>query len=323
MRGYNILFPIYSQDMAVCSEEAKKIFSTRLTASLLHQKDDKAHWYFTAEEFGQAGKYLLEKLQEKEFFEELKQKIESSYEEMKEFIKQLPERTDLIKTYKEYVEILTRFRALAIIPNIVSWGEYTIIDNYRKLLSKKLTEEEFTKLTTPKEISEELLSKKELLETEDVEAWIKKWGYIYYYYKGPLPTKEEVKDIIEELKKNDVNKKIEEINNYTETIRKEKEELTKKLSLNEKDQHLLKVISYLMFYKLERKLLMQKSYLALDTIFEKFSEQTGLTIDQLKFLTIEETEQLLKTGQKPLPLIKEREKEILYAVFDDKLHIIP
>lgn len=158
---------------------------------------------------------------------------------------------------------------------------------------------------------------------EKIKEWIKKWGYLYYYYLGPLPSVREVKKMINKLKREyNIKKRIKEIETYKEKIKKEKIKIITNKKLTKKEVFLTKIISFLMFYKLYRKELLQKSYVVMDNFFKEIKRRTKYSINQLKYLTFSEFRDLILNNKNYLKEIKKRKEEQLIISYNNKQIVI-
>lgn len=125
----------------------------------------------------------------KEFFENMKEEIAGTLEMMDALIEKYQnlenENLDvkkLVELYKAYIEKLVYFRAYAMLPNLLSLGNITIFDSYRKMLSKNLSNQDYSILTTPEDITDTSIAELEMLKLirdnktsdEDLDIWAKK-----------------------------------------------------------------------------------------------------------------------------------------------------
>jgi|GEM_PF-3685807 len=335
-----VFFPFYSTDISFCSPENKKVLGKKLSLAMSNYHEGNFTLFLPRKELDEFAQHLIKKFENKVFFNDIIKKIEKENQRFEKLILRYNKlknvklnNEQIIKYYGEYINELSYFRIFAAILNILSMGEYTLMGIYKNMLSKNLSNEEFPSLTTSKNLTCSTMAEKELLElilkkqTDDksLKKWIEKWSYIYYYYTGPIPELSTIKNMAKELDKGKEStiKRLKEIKNHSKDVASKKKRLIKKLGLNKRDIHLLDVLSYLNYYKAERKELMQKSYVACDNIFYHLNKLTGISINDLKFLTVGETKELLKSKDKSkfLNLINSRKKEFLYVTDSSGLNI--
>lgn len=336
----NIFFPVYTLDLATTMPFCETLATTKINLVITRQREGKIDMCYPKKEWDAMARHLLKKLQQPPFFAQLRKDIKEQFailERRCDRLESLPETISpeqAIMEYRDYLEELVHFRVYAAVPNMVSLGEVTILEQYRNMLSQPVTNDQFTTLTTAETITSGTKAEKELLQlmqdkkTDDasLHAWQKKWGYIYYYYLGPVPGLDEVKKMIAKLKKSypSLQARLDEIAQYGESVKAKKQVIKKTLPVTPKDLHLLEVISYLNFYKAERKERMQKSYVACDMLFERLKAMTDWAIDDLKMLTVEETEQLLANkGEQDLKKrVAARRKELLTIVDETGMRVV-
>lgn len=330
----NIFFPLYLQDLSISSKKMKDMFGKNIPIVITYESESNYNWFLEKEKWDKIYDYLMRNLQKEAYFKRIKENIDRYNKLLEQFIQKIDsikrrklEKKEIFDFYGKYLSLITDFRVFAIIPNILSMGSKNITDEYKKLLSKQLTNEKFSTLTTPEKLSSSTLAERELLDMminkEDdipLQKWIEKWGYIYYYYTGPLPTVADVRKLMSDLEKNykNIKERMNDIDDYKREIRLKQKNIIKDLKLTKRDMHLLSVLTFFNHYKLERKELMQKSYVVFDIIFERLKELTGMAVEDLKFLTIRETKDIVDGKNKQaLSHIKIRKKELL-TITDSK-----
>lgn len=267
-----MFFPFNLFEKTMCNELIKEKFNKKFNITLSYEKGSNFDLYFEKHVWNEIGELIINKLTSKEYYEQLKNEIENKNISFSKFItkienKKLERINDALQIYRKFIKEIVSFRTLAIIPNCISMGKKVITEEYRKLIQTNISNKDFTLLSSSEEISMATQAEKELLEmirdnkTKDnnIKDWIHKWGFIYYYYAGPVPTMTEVKDMIKSLSQTYKHPeiRIKEIESHTKNISKEKEKIIKELKLREEEIHLFKVISFFNLYKQLRKELMQ------------------------------------------------------------------
>lgn len=138
----------------------------------------------------------------------------------------------------------------------------------------------------------------------------KQFKWLPYAYIGPGLSEEGTIDLMKNClsKKESASKQIKKINDHYKKLPGEKRKIIKEINLSNNLKYIFKVYCFFMYLKDMRKGIYQKSYVAMDPIIEEVSDRIGLTIQEVKYLTLEETKEALLNNKNFKNIAKERTK---------------
>jgi len=161
---------------------------------------------------------------------------------------------------------------------------------------------------------------------EQIEDHRKKYEWLTYAYSGPVMSMEYLLKVMTEdfIKSQSVEEQYEEATTRHMEIVNEKKSITDKLKLNDRMLYLFRVSSELMYMKDWRKGVYQKSYVVMDKVINEISKRMNLTMDESKYLVIDEIKDALLNDN--LELVRQKAKSrtslCCYEIIGDKFEIL-
>jgi phosphoenolpyruvate synthase/pyruvate phosphate dikinase len=225
----------------------------------------------------------------------------------------------LIKIYNDFEKRTLALRGYAWIPNMVDMGSKSIFDLAEEEIKNQIGDdpkikEYISKLTTPTKVtyqrqhelnlykiqfkiqqSKDKNWTKNKIISQLIDAHVKKFGWLSYYYIGPGWNKS---DIIKILKNNlrlikNPQEKIKEIYDYKEKIEKEKKILKGKLKLKKETLLLLDKIAAMIFLKAYRKEFLIYSNYCFEPILKEIGRRLKFSLSEVRFITLKEIQKYL------------------------------
>jgi phosphohistidine swiveling domain-containing protein len=217
----------------------------------------------------------------------------------------------LIKIYDDFEKKTLDLRVYAWIPNFVDMGTKSIFNIAEEKIEKQIglnsnIKEYVSKLTTPIESTKQrehelnLFKIQSLIKKNKIKNWKKdsfinklienhlnRYGWLAYYYIGPVWDKADIIKILENNLKliSDPDKKIKEIKNYAKDISQDKRELQNKLKLNASTLALLDRIAAMIFFKTYRKEFLIYSNYCFEGVLKEIAKRLDFSLMEVRFLT--------------------------------------
>ncbi len=125
------------------------------------------------------------------------------------------------------------------------------------------------------------------------------------------------------LERGDLDEQYQSLLNKYANLAQEKAELIKSLELSQDLVRLLNVSAGFMHLKDYRKGIYQQSYVVMDKVLAEISRRLRISLDELKFLLLEEAEEALLNGRRDYfaQQVKDRMVECCYLVEDGQIKI--
>jgi phosphohistidine swiveling domain-containing protein len=336
------IFPHYLINESFTSKKSIELFGHNIKKNISHVHGKEWDLYFIKKDFENYNKFLINKLQDQEYFDKIVNNIEKQYSALKFLFSTINKtlsrklsQEKLFDLWGKYNTALNTFRVYAAIPNYLSFGGNSVIDEYKDLINKRISNKDFSLLTANTKLTDttkselallQIIKNKEKNKINTIKNWITKYGYIYYYYTGPLPTIKEVQKMIKQLRKTYTNlqTRIDEIKNYSSLSNQKIKKVEKKYKLNKQAKPLANVLRFFSLYKVQRKEFMQKSYVVIDNVLIKIAKQNNITLSELKMFSYNELrfKNILQNKNKLRKIAKKRLKEHLIISTEKELSII-
>ncbi len=338
------IFPQYFLGLSLTTDESKRLLSHQVDETIIHFVDTQATMYIEKESFKGLAEFLIENLQKPKEFNDLVSDIKQEYSIVENFVQKIKSLDpsnltidELFNLWSEYNRKLNTFRVYAAIPNHVSQEGFNLIELYRNLIDSKedISNNDFDLLTANEELSGVSESERSLLlllnkeggySESDLSKWIQDYGYIYYYYTGPLPTIHSVKVMLQRLSDAypNIKERITFLDNYEKQASEGIQFVIDKYKLDDRTQHLARVLRFLKLYKAQRKEFMQKTYVVMDDILGEIAQRYSIKLDDLKMFTYEEIKKIV--SERDLEFLEkqaqERRKLFLITTHGDKVSIL-
>ncbi len=144
----------------------------------------------------------------------------------------------------------------------------------------------------------------------------KKYQWLPYAYVGPVMSPDNTLELMKEsLKENTkVRKTLKELEKHYRELPEKRKAIIKKIKLTPELTYLLTVSRFFMYLKDYRKGIFQKSYVYMDKVMEEISRRLNLSFVEVKYLTSQEIERLLKTKKPESRLLKNIHQRPKYCV---------
>lgn len=332
--------PLYIWNRAACQERVKEILGTNLKNDFfLFEKDGwQQHWI--EEELKEFANYCIDRiLEDKNYIEEIGEKVKKANDGLIEVSDEIQQTNLEQKTEKELYNLFEKyynalyevFASGSVLAVCIDLQHLTLTNKLKNRLMPLLEKqgkikkfaEYFSVLTTPLEKiatqkeKEELLQLKKKMRTEDIEKALeehaRKYAWIGFKYNGPVWTLQTFKERLEQL---------EEKTKEEKGIREKQKEIEETTGMPANLSKLFSAARTIMWIKNHGKESRYYSYFCVEKLIEEISKRTAYSVKEIKFLTKEETAELLLDKKRFDDLLKERTKGILHLFVENKEFLI-
>jgi len=296
----NALIPVSWNYTSQTSSFVKKIHGISFPKTYAYLGDGYSTQFYEQKYWDKVCNYLFKKiLKEPKYIPEIYKKQRKAGENLIKLYKKI-KKTNLKKKstnqlFKLYKEIESKWLILDGI-NVPPWlfGGDLLQQHIYNLLKNKLTDLEIQTLITPSFLSFSMEEERDLLKLllgkADIKDLVEKYHWIPFGYDGTdLYDEAYYKKQIAENKKSkeEIKKRIAEINNYGEEIKSNQKKILKKISIK-KLQKLLSDTSLLAKMTDERKIYHFQIHIALHKILQELSLRLRLSMLEIKHLFLDE-----------------------------------
>ncbi len=285
-------------------------------------------WCLDLDSFVAAGKATLAKLQDKIFFEQVKQKSTESINKLSTNAAQLSKQnlstltnSQLGNRYEELFEIWIEMNVWGQLVNLVDFEHFMLSNSIMEFLKRKTPNatEAFVVLLTP--------NKRSKLQQQDLDLYalltvyktdksalqrhVEKYKWLQFHYDGPTVLGEDYfLQILRGLEKEGIigREKIAEILKHEKEVKTRQKELSLQLKLSPQALHLIEIGKEFAYLKALRKEAVFEACCNSFPLIREIAKRLNLSITQVKFMTIEEVKNALETGEINLAEINNRMK---------------
>lgn len=300
--------------------------------------------------------YLVSKLTDDDsFLPEVLKNIYHFSDKLTEFCTNVPKTPaslssdEIIEIIKNYVKCLKAVRLWGWVPPLVDGLDQPYLSNVCVAsikndvpgISNEELNEIFSALTMPKEYSQVQMSEidkfklvtgigdDELKKFIDlglggvsaeskkmIEHYLNEYNWISFNYEGPILSADLLRKSLSGLSVSKAKEELQNIYNKHQNAKKYAEEINNKYKLSDKTQKLLNIAAEFIFIKEYRKSVYQKSYIVMEPILAELAKRLELTVKELKFVSVPEMENAVKTGQNLKNIASSRTKYCLIVIAD-------
>ena len=333
-------FPLYIWNRAACQERVKEILGTNLKNYFFLFEKDGWQQYWIEEELKKFANYCIERiLEDKNYIGEIEAKVKKANDKLVEVSDKILQTNLEQKTEKELFELFEKyynalyevFASGSVLAVCIDLQHLTLTNKLKNWLMPLLEKqskiqkfaEYFSILTTPIEKiatqkeKEELLQLKKKMQTENIEKALekhaKKYAWIGFKYNGPAWTLQNFKERLEQL---------EEKPKEEKGIHEKQKEIEETTGMPANLSKLFSAARTIMWIKNHGKESRYYSYFCVEKLIEEISKRTSYSAKEIKFLTKEETAELLLNKKRFDELLKERTKSTLHLFIENKEFLI-
>lgn len=166
--------------------------------------------------------------------------------------------------------------------------------------------------------------RKNIQAMELLEKHRQRFEWLTYAYIGPVMSLEHLLSVCQDtLERGDLDEQYQCLLNKYANLAQEKAKLIESLELSQDLVRLLNLSAGFMHLKDYRKGIYQQSYVAMDKVLAEISRRLRISLDELKFLLLEEVEEALLKGKRDYfaEQAKDRLVECCYLVEDGQIKI--
>ncbi len=317
----------------------KKLFGITYTESLIIFKDKKVTWLLDDKELGKqsqqfVNKVILNNNKSKKYFglwDKRSKKIFKLFSYLNKLNYSLLSDKSLVGEFKKFSRVYSDWFIVTISLELAASSLEPLLgdklNKYYGESKQKDYQKDFSTLTAPLSLTFYRQEQKDILkiltfpkekQTKALENHQKKYYWIFNSYAGgQVMDLNYFKKELSKYAKSDFQKILTEIEEYPLTIKKDKEEIFKKIRINREDKSIASTVETFSRLLNERKMINFKAEHYLELFVQEIAKRTGVSIENLRHLLPEELSKSFEFVDNKL--IKKRKECFVLSCTDKKI----